>query len=113
MGGIRKPRLGNTALLALARSKGWLLPMGEPGGAFPPSGHYADSRNLNFSNPAVRSWYAAQQGHYLDDGVDFWWNDEGETDFFTNYWWNVAEVEILRSRSTAKRFYSLNRAWTP
>ena len=30
----------------------------------------------------VRDWYAAQIEHFLPDGVDFWWNDEGETQWF-------------------------------
>ena len=51
MGGIRKPRLGNTALLQEAQSKGYLfaggeLAQGELG--------YAEQRNINFSLPAAR-----------------------------------------------------------
>ncbi len=40
-GGIRKPRLGNTQLLAEAKAKGWLL---------------KDSRDLNYSIPEVCCW---------------------------------------------------------
>ena len=78
MGGIRKPRLGNTDLLNFARRKGWLLPGGEASGV----AEYADQRNLDFSIPAARAWYVEQQAHYIDEGVDFFWNDEGETDWY-------------------------------
>ena len=29
--------------------------------------------------------------------MSFWWNDEGETDYFTFHWWNVAEQEALQA----------------
>mmetsp|Transcript_136081 Transcript_136081/g.339375 ORF Transcript_136081/g.339375 Transcript_136081/m.339375 type:complete len:769 (-) Transcript_136081:88-2394(-) len=115
MGGIRKPRLGNTHLLNMARSKGWILPGGEPAGSWPPdlAGAYAKDRCLDFSNKEVRNWYSKHLAHFVEDGVDFWWNDEGETDFFTFHFWNVAQIDALRSKSKKRRFYSLNRAWTP
>jgi len=115
VGAIRKPRLGNTNLLALARSKKWLLPGGAPGSTYPPNftASYAMGRNLDFSIPAVRQWYSQQQAQYVDDGVEFWWNDEGETDYFTYHWWNVAHRETQSRWNGTKRFYSLNRAFTP
>jgi len=115
MGGIRKPRLGNTGLLQMAKSKGWILPLAEPGGTYPPQMNksYAHERNLNFTNPAVREWYAQQIGPLLDAGVQFWWNDEGEAEYFTFHYWNVAQSDALRSRGGDQRFYSLNRAWSP
>jgi len=68
MGGIRKPRLGNTELLKFAKSKGYILPGDEMLGA---SGSkqlegvlYADQRNINYSIPEARTWYAEQQAHY-------------------------------------------------
>lgn len=114
VGGIRKPRLGNTSELAAAQSRGWLLPGGVATGKWPPEAlTYADQRNLNFSIPEARSWYAQHAQRLLDAGMDFWWNDEGESDYFTFHWWNVAEGTALRARKQNKRFYSLNRAWTP
>jgi len=115
VGGIRKPRLGNTELLKEASKKGWLLPNGEPGGIYPPDWKtaYALDRNLNYSNPEVRKWYASKTKHYLKEGMSFWWNDEGETDIFTFYWWNIAEKEALQAVDANRRFYSINRAWTP
>ena len=80
MGGIRKPRLGNTALLDEARQKGFLLPGGEASEA---KLGYANQRNINYSIPAARDWYAQHQKHYIADGVAFFWNDEGETDYYT------------------------------
>jgi alpha-glucosidase (family GH31 glycosyl hydrolase) len=65
-GGIRKPRLGNSDLLIMAKSKGWLLP---------------NARDLNYSIADVRTWYAQQTQHFLTDGVDFYWND-GNTLFY-------------------------------
>ena len=74
---------------------------------------YAAQRNLDFSNPGVRSWYAAQQQHYLEDGVSFFWNGEGETAYFSFHWWNVAQLQSWRSVSVNRRFYSSDRAWQP
>lgn len=97
-GGIRKPRFGNSDLLVMAREKNWTI---------------GNGRNLNYSIPGVREYYRQQQLHYLQDGVDFWWNDEGETDYFTNHWWNVAEVETLKDYNPKGRFFSINRAYSP
>ena len=117
MGGIRKPRLGNVALLDEARAKHFLLPGGEVvmGGEAAEAGQvrYAEQRNLNFSMTEAREWYAEKQAHYLSDGVSFFWNDEGETDYFTFYWWNVAQAQTLTSFDPSRRFYSINRAWSP
>lgn len=77
------------------------------------SSFYAQRRNFNFSSPHARSWYADHNGHYLDDGVEFFWNDEGETDYYTYYWWNVAQRDELRKRNATKRFFSINRAFSP
>jgi len=115
MAGIRKPRLGNTELLDMARSKGWILPNGEPGGGYPPDlpGSYAKERNLDYSQKEVRDWYSKSIDHFTDDGVSFWWNDEGETNYYTFHWWNVAQVDALRTKRPHERFFSLNRAWSP
>jgi len=120
IGGSRKPRLGNTNFLDTAHAKGWTLPGGVPGGTYPADWKhsFAHSRNLNFSISEVRHWYARQLLHLLNAGVHFWFNDEGETDFFTYHYWNVAQSEALRSSSETskefkKRFFSLNRAFTP
>ena len=121
MGGIRKPRLGNTALLDYARAQGWVLPGGErrlagakdDSAEHTPDLGYAEQRNLDYSIAAARDWYVEQQAHYLTDGVSFFWNDEGETDYFTFHWWNVAQLATLRNVSADARFFSINRAWTP
>jgi alpha-glucosidase len=101
MMGIRKPRLCNSQLLAHAKAMGWLVP-GDLNG-----------RNLNFSIAAVRDWYVQQQAHYLEDGVDAFWNDEGEVYYYQFYWWNVAQAATLEQHDSTKRFYSINRAFTP
>jgi len=115
VGLLRKARIGNSELLKMLRSKQYIMPGATPGGSWPPDFNhsYAQGRCLDFSQEAVRKWYGQQQAHYLDEGVDFWWNDEGETDFFTFHWWCVAELEALRSKNATKRYYSLNRAWSP
>ena len=69
MGGIRKPRLGNTALLNEARAKGFLL----PGGELVQGVEYADQRNIDFGQSAAREWYVEHQKHYINDGVSFFW----------------------------------------
>jgi len=116
--GIRKPRYGNSDVLKFAKSKGWILPQGEPAGDAPgppdqPPGYYAQGRQVNYSNPEARAWYAEHMAHYTTEGVDFWWNDEGETDFYTFHWWNVAQQDAMRSVDPSRRFYTLNRAFTP
>lgn len=106
-GGIRKPRLGNSDLLVMANSKGWTVNASHGGGA--PGG----TRNLNYSMPAVRDWYSQQLSHFMSDGVDFWWNDEGETFYFAFYWWNMAELATLQGYDKNKRFFTINRSYTP
>eukprot|EP00759_Apiculatamorpha_spiralis_P047338 PhF_6_TR43100/c0_g1_i2/m.65842/K01187/malZ; alpha-glucosidase len=108
-GGIRKPRFGNSGLIQMALQNGWLV--GQFG--HPQTGGQPQTRNLNYSMPAVLDYYSQANAHYLNDGVDFWWNDEGETMYFTFYWWNVAETRTLQKFSPNKRFFTINRAYTP
>jgi alpha-glucosidase len=70
-------------------------------------------RNLNYSIAALREWYAEQHAHYLAEGVDFWWNDEGETYYFAFYYWNLAQVEGLAKFDKKKRFWTINRSYSP
>jgi len=106
-GGIRKPRFGNSDLLVMARQQGWTIGQASGGGA-------GGNRNLNYSIPEVRDYYAKAQGHYLTDGVEFFWNDEGETMYHTFYWWNHAQQSTLKnSPHPNKRFFTINRAFTP
>ena len=106
-GGIRKPRLGNSALLTMAKSKGWLVdPKAGTGSAY-------NARDLNYSIPEVREWYASQMSHFLSDGVDFWWNDEGESSYFNFYHWNEAEQTMLAKFDKKKRFWTINRSYSP
>ncbi|CAE7356213.1 agd31B [Symbiodinium natans] len=112
--GIRKPRIGNTATIADARKKGWLLKNCEPGGGYPPiAPGYACGRGLNYSLPEVRDWYADQLQPLLDAGMAFWWNDEGESDYFTFHYWNEAQRQALQKWQLSERFFSVNRAFSP
>jgi len=45
--------------------------------------------------------------------VSFFWNDEGETDYFAFHYWNMAQAETLAMVDATARFYSINRAWSP
>eukprot|EP01063_Lacrimia_lanifica_P036098 TRINITY_DN706_c1_g1_i1.p1 TRINITY_DN706_c1_g1~~TRINITY_DN706_c1_g1_i1.p1 ORF type:complete len:736 (+),score=249.82 TRINITY_DN706_c1_g1_i1:53-2260(+) len=103
-GGIRKPRLGNSGLLLNANLNGWILPT--------PVGPYWN-RCMNFTKPDLRRWYNEQMNHYLADGVDFWWNDEGELSYFMFHYWNLAQVEGLANHDAGRRFFSINRAFSP
>eukprot|EP00299_Pterocystis_sp_00344_P019732 c9762_g1_i1.p1 GENE.c9762_g1_i1~~c9762_g1_i1.p1 ORF type:complete len:894 (-),score=194.25 c9762_g1_i1:20-2701(-) len=106
-GGIRKPRLGNKQTLVDVTAKGWTVNADHSGGA--PGG----PRNLNYSIPELRTWYSDNHAHFLEEGVDFWWNDEGETFYFAFHWWNMAQLEGLSKFDAKKRFFTINRSYTP
>lgn len=99
--GIRKPRLGNTALLDTARKNGWLI---SPN---------TDNRDLNFSNPGLRKWFEEKTRPMLKTGVDAWWDDEGESYYTCYYWWNTAQYHLLASARPNYRHFTLNRAFSP
>ena len=99
--GIRKPRLGNTSLLDSARKNGWLI--------HPES----DSRDLDFSIPDLREWYASKTTPLLNTGADAWWNDEGESYYSCYYWWNLAESNLLMKVKPNERHFSINRSFAP
>jgi alpha-glucosidase len=104
--GIRKPRLGNSDLLKMARSGGWILAPGS-------SGERIDTRCLNFANPAVRDWYADQMIPLLRQGIDGWWDDEGEITYTDYYWWNRAEAQALAQVRPDARLWTIDRAFAP
>jgi alpha-glucosidase len=104
--GIRKPRLGNSDLLKMARANGWILPPGS-------SRDQIDARCLNYRDPAVRAWYADQTLDLLKSGVSGWWDDEGELTYTTYYWWNQAEAEALAKANPAMRLWTIDRAFSP
>ena len=103
-GAIRKPRTYSN--LPLSRAHGWLLPnasdVGEGGNV-----------NWNFSVPSLRAWYAETHAHFVRDGIDFWWNDEGETSWDTYLRWNEAQAALQRAAKPNTRHFTLNRAWQP
>jgi alpha-glucosidase len=101
-GGIRKPRLGNSKLLVMARANNWTI-----------SGHDGGSRNLDYSIKDLETWYGNEELQYLKDGVEFFWNDEGETTWYTFHYWNYAETLTLKAFAPTKRFFTINRAFTP
>jgi len=45
--------------------------------------------------------------------VDFWWNDEGEVTYFMFDEWNDALSLGFKKKDPKKRYFSLNRAYTP
>jgi alpha-glucosidase len=67
---------------------------------------------VNFSKPEVQQWYVDHQTHYLNEGVDFWWDDEGETDYYTYHHWNQAHNATLAAHDGTKRPFTINRAFT-
>ena len=90
-----------------AKAKGWLVGQGGVPGT------PVSTRNLNYSLADVRNMYMQQNAGFIKDGVDFWWNDEGETMYFTFYWWSVAEAQLLQQLQPTARYFSINRAYTP
>lgn len=106
MGGIRKPRFGNPRYLDHLRENGWLLPEG----LYNVNGQ---GRNANLSAPEAQQWLQEANQHYLDEGVSFWWNDEGEAYFYQFHDWNQAQWDGQKKFDANKRYFSLNRAFTP
>ncbi|MCE0483296.1 MAG: DUF5110 domain-containing protein [Methylacidiphilales bacterium] len=102
---IRKPRIGNTATLDFLRQNGWLLDT--------PSGTIYQTRDLKFSVPALRVWYADQSRDLLKNNIFGWWNDEGEGAYNTYYYWNEAELQAFAWNKPDRRLWTINRAFTP
>ena len=50
---------------------------------------------------------------YLPDGVSYFWNDEGEDDYFTFSLWSAAQRAGLAAFDASRRYYSINRAFAP
>jgi alpha-glucosidase len=71
--GIRKPRTYSHH--DLSNSSGWLLPPSFEVGAGP------NNWNMTPGN-GWAAWWIPRTAHFLEDGMDFWWNDEGETFVF-------------------------------
>jgi len=99
--GIRKPRIGNPALLDTVRKYGWLI------------SPKTDNRDLNFSNAGLRKWFEEKTRPLLKAGVDAWWDDEGESYYTCYYWWNTAQRDLLASARPNYRHFTLNRAFSP
>lgn len=104
-GGIRKPRTYSN--VDMCKQKGWLLPDSDNVGA--------GNNNFNFSTSLTefRDWYRDGHRHFLQDGIDYWWNDEGETQWFTYLWWNQVQSEEFAAERPGKRYFTLNRAFQP
>ena len=140
-GGIRKPRLGNSALIVNAQQNGWL--MGQGGD---PNGQPNGSRNTNYSEPTFFAWYAQQNNLFLNSSVRFFWkcvvsralhpfsaamghsspanppapppthhthSDEGEDDYFTFTDWSLSQVAGQSAFNPTSRYVSINRAFSP
>lgn len=106
--GIRKPRLGNTANLELIRIKGW--DVHGPGVKRDEKYH---CRDVDFKNPKFSAWYVGHTVPLLQQGVDGWWDDEGEGTFTTYYYWNLTQADALAKVNRAGRLWTLNRAFSP
>jgi alpha-glucosidase len=99
--GIRKPRTYSNQ--ALSNASGWLLPNSFDVGA--------GDNNWNMSAPGWSDWYVANHLHFLKDGIDFWWNDEGETQWFTYTWWNAAQKAMVEEVLPGTRHFTINRSF--
>jgi alpha-glucosidase len=107
--GIRKPRIGNSENLAMARDKGWVLPINPLNS----NGGDIRSRDLDFSNPETRAWWAENNRKFVEAGMAGFWNDEGERNYTEYSYWNLAEVDLLQQVDPEARFWSLNRSFAP
>jgi alpha-glucosidase len=100
--GIRKPRIGDSETLQMIHAKGW----GVQGRGF-------EARNLNYQNPDARAWYSQHLEKLLEAGIAGWWNDEGEVNFTTYYYWNMAEFDALAQFRPGARMWAITRAFQP
>ncbi len=107
--GIRKPRIGNSENLAMARSKGWILPSNPED----PNGDDIKTRNLDYANPAVQAWWQENNRKFIEAGMAGFWNDEGETTYTEYSYWNQTEAGLFRQFDPNARFWSLNRSFAP
>jgi alpha-glucosidase len=107
--GIRKPRIGNSDNLVLARSKGWILPSNPDD----PNGADIKSRDLDYANPGVQVWWQDNNRKFVEAGMVGFWNDEGETTFTEYSYWNLTELELFKQVDPNARFWSLNRSFAP
>jgi alpha-glucosidase len=107
--GIRKPRIGNSDNLVLARSKGWILPSNPDD----PNGADIKSRDLDYANPAVQTWWQDNNRKFVEAGMAGFWNDEGETTFTEYSYWNLTELALFKQVDPNSRFWSLNRSFGP
>ncbi len=98
--GIRKPRLGNNLSLDTARNNGWLS-------------NPKTDRDLDFKNLGLQAWYKAKNKPLIKDGVDAWWDDEGESYYTCYYWWNKTQYDLLAEARPNYRHFTLNRAFSP
>mmetsp|Transcript_28013 Transcript_28013/g.83713 ORF Transcript_28013/g.83713 Transcript_28013/m.83713 type:complete len:315 (-) Transcript_28013:13-957(-) len=101
--GIRKPR--SYSNIELSNASGWLLSAASSVGA--------GGNNWNYSVPSMREWYTKTHLHFLDDGIDYWWNDEGETQWFTYLYWNIAQQAQWDAARPNQRHFTINRAFQP
>eukprot|EP00035_Acanthoeca_spectabilis_P009871 m.173747 g.173747 ORF g.173747 m.173747 type:complete len:864 (+) comp14861_c0_seq3:88-2679(+) len=101
--GIRKPR--SYSNVNLSNTSGWLLEAQSNVGA--------GGNNWNYSVVAMREWYTKNHLHFLQDGVDYWWNDEGETQWFTYLYWNMAQQAQWTAAKPNQRHFTINRAFQP
>jgi alpha-glucosidase len=62
---------------------------------------------------SFRDWYTKGHLHFLKDGMSYWWNDEGETQWFTYYYWNLAQQQQWKAVRPNERLFTINRAFQP
>jgi alpha-glucosidase len=107
--GIRKPRIGNSESLDMARSKGWILPVNPND----PNSKDIRTRNLDFSNPDLQVWWRENNRKFVEAGMAGFWNDEGETSYTEYSYWNLTEAALFKQVDANVRFWSLNRSFAP
>ena len=107
--GIRKPRLGNSDNLSMARGKGWILPTNPED----PNAPDIRTRNIDYSNADARAWWQQNNRKFIQAGMAGFWNDEGETNYTEYSYWNLAEKQLHTQVDANARFWSLNRAFAP
>ncbi len=69
-------------------------------------------RHVDFSRPAVRTWYADHVKSAFETGIQGWWNDEADSSEATDNGNESQGIDMQRAVYEGQRGYSNQRVWS-